>query len=158
MDASQAERLRHDEELAEENAVRLFRLNSSRARAPWIDVVKPFKVVRIPLAFDTPDLTPPDGPLSIYEPFDGDTLLCSWMWIPSVSWDGTDPRILVGPEGDVGAMYTHGLEETGINWMSESFPLDGSPILATIDNTDYLSPESTKGEGEFGMLIIREGT
>jgi hypothetical protein len=136
------------------------------------------KVVRVPIAFDTPDLTFPGAGITIYEPTDGEVYLGSYCTIPVTAWDGTTPRLSTGPLGDLGHYLSGGLDAvdqatfSGDTTQPASANRSGSvftgsgvmeilhadPIVALVDDGAGGDPNDptpmTQGEGEIVIVIL----
>jgi hypothetical protein len=128
--------------------------------------------VRVPLAFDTPNLVLTG--IDAYVPAPGDHVLWinSYMSI-TTAWDGTTPHLnftysdlaseyvsfaLDGADGvnaDVHTTQAKVSMQGDLNWtFFDSFFPDATPLRLIVDDGNGGDPGSTQGEGELVLFII----
>lgn len=126
-----------------------------------------FRLVRVPIAFDTTDLVLTG--IEVYTPAAGDVVLWSQSFLSvSTAWNGTTPQINFTFSNLAGAFNYASLESTDatgsdghtlqppfLGLSSDDIAIfpDSDPLIAIVDDTAAGNPGSSQGEGEIVLLV-----
>lgn len=132
------ERLRHDAEKASDNLSRQAREAAWRGAdvSPGV-ALEQFKVVKLPLNFDTPDLLWDEetetGGITLYTPVEGDFLVKASLITPETDWDAAGTKAWIYLSG---ANYLGGELLLGPVWLTNTWGASSAGEGALSPNGD----------------------
>lgn len=131
---------------------------------------QPLTIVRVTLAFDTPNLTFPDAGVVLYTPAAGDRVLAAASApVPQISWNGSTPTLYFFSQGSdyatdsVDSVSGNSLNvsqypniKVGNIGATEAWQFDGTtPFMAIVDDGAGGDPGSSQGELDLVLVILK---